>query len=846
MIHFYNTNDLFLWGYKMKKLLPILIIAILVISGFGTTATNLDEKNRGLFNFVNKAVEINFSKPTFTQDKNDQYLRITLKKEESYLFNPGQPMIPQVLKSFELPMGVKNIKIKAMPHDIQEISISKQILPAPVPVSDSSIDDFSLPPKKDSKIYNSKGLFPNNWFSYRIGCGLNKQGDHVTHLVINVFPIRYSPSNNIIYFVTQIDIEVTYDEPQFPISFPEVYDLVIIAPQKFQDDLQPLIDHKNCQGINTTFKSTNDIYIEYSGSDKPEQIKYFIKEALEKWGIQYVLLVGGLKSIIIAKPRDHKNYGSRDWYLPVRYSNLIFDEPGYLCDLYYADIYKFNNDTQQWEFDDWDSNNNGIFAEWNDETKDILDLYPDVSLGRLACRNNREVKDVVEKIINYETTADPSWFNKMIVISGDGFLDQEDWNIKWDTNGFPDGNYTIYAQSSNLDEEFGPVDEIPITLNKTTETNIAFNHDDHLKEELQEGYPAPPIAEIVSISPGNILGNTDYTYTPDGGEAYCNDLYWWANISYVGGVLTIRGKSYDPKPYGNATNIKIWIINEDDEIVFTDFRNETLTYYEGEWVTGEKLVHNRGGALYYMPEGFEKEIVWTSNGKFASQANVIKAFSKGYGFAFFSGHGSPGWWGDHFPGIPGNRVNGQVAGLVVTQVSSRFPFLNYPVFPMKKLTNKNQLPVVVVGGCHNNMFSVSFIPTMLDLILLYYFNINIYMHTYGRPIPECWGWYMVKLPKTGAIATMGNTGYGWGSEGEWCTIGVGDGWITSEFFRQYGENNLTILGDVYSQSLNGYISHHHSFTLPEWGDYGWDYIDEKTVQQFVLLGDPSLKMGGYN
>ena len=108
----------------------------------------------------------------------------------------------------------------------------------------------------------------------------------------------------------------------------------------------------------------------------------------------------------------------------------------------------------------------------------------------------------------------------------------------------------------------------------------------------------------------------------------------------------------------------IWqkqIKNSRGEIIFTDYRNNTKTYYEGEWVTGEKSVNGRGGALYYMPEEFDREIIWTSNGKFSDQNDVINAFSEGYGFAFFSGHGSPGWWGDHFPGIPGNRINSQVA-----------------------------------------------------------------------------------------------------------------------------------------------------------------------------------------
>jgi hypothetical protein len=830
----------------MKKLLPLLVVVILVLSGLVAADIKADLPSNVFAEAITEIIEIDFSSLKVI-DSDKDYIEVCLGDEELYLMNPGQPMIPRVLKTFELQFGVTNVKIEAEPSDIQELKISKEIVPAPAPLPLTPRPDFVIQSKKDETVYNSDDLYPHAWHSSHVGCGLNGDAERVTHLTVNIFPLRYRPATGKIILAKKVNIKITYENPDIDI-LPQMktYDLVIISPSKFSTELKKLVDHKNTFGMETILKTTEEIYNEFSGVDKPEKIKYFIKDAIEKWGINYVLLFGGLKSLIYAKAKDNKNHGTLGWHLPVRYSNFQWDgdpnynftsgEPGYISDLYYADIYKEGG-----EFDNWDSNGNGIFAEWSGDIRDELDLIPDVALGRLACRNHQEAQDVINKIINYEKQpADPSWFKRMIAISGDGFLDQEDWNIQWDTNGLPDGEYFIYAQSSNPDGETGPIDEIHITLDKTVPTYITFNHDDHLKEVLQDGYPAPPIAEIVSISNGNILGNTNYTYTPHGGEAYCNDLYWWANISYVSGVLTIRGKSYDPKPYGNLTDIEVWIKNEQGTIMFTDNREDTETYYEGEWIVGEKLLRGRGGALIYIPDDFDRNSVFTSNGKWFDQSDVIKEFSKGYGLAYFSGHGSPGWWGDHYPGVPGNRRYGQVAGLVVTQISPYFPYFRFPLFPMKKLSNTNKLPVVCVGGCHNSMFSVSLIPAILDRFL------PLYMHTYGTPIPECWGWYMVKLPNTGAIATMGNTGYGWGSEGDVCTIGTGDGWLNTEFFRQYGEEDQQILGMAYSQAIVSYITYHKTFELVYWRhDYGWDGIDEKTVQQWQLLGDPSLKIGGY-
>ena len=77
--------------------------------------------------------------------------------------------------------------------------------------------------------------------------------------------------------------------------------------------------------------------------------------------------------------------------------------------------------------------------------------------------------------------------------------------------------------------------------------------------------------------------------------------------------------------------------------------------------------------------------------------------------------------------------------------------------------------------------------------------------------------------------------YGIGKLGEWCTIGGKDGWINTEFFRQYGQEGNEILGNAYSQTLSSYFD-----------TFGkTDAVHVQSVQQWILLGDPSLKIGGY-
>jgi hypothetical protein len=184
--------------------------------------------------------------------------------------------------------------------------------------------------------------------------------------------------------------------------FGDDYDMVIITPEKFAAAAQLLVDHKTQHGIKTYIKTTEDIYQGYNGRDNAEDIKLFIKDALEQHHIKYVLLFGG-----------RKGQGLK-YYIPGHYVQLSdgYLDTSYLSDLYYSDIYKGNTT----EFDDWDSNGNGIYAEWG---KDTLDLSPDVYVGRLPCRYLFEAKAVVDKIISYENGGTQSWFNRLVVAGGD-------------------------------------------------------------------------------------------------------------------------------------------------------------------------------------------------------------------------------------------------------------------------------------------------------------------------------------------------------------------------------------------------------------------------------------------
>ena len=120
------------------------------------------------------------------------------------------------------------------------------------------------------------------------------------------------------------------------------------------------------------------------------------------------------------------------------------------------------------------------------------------------------------------------------------------------------------------------------------------------------------------------------------------------------------------------------------------------------------------------------------------------------------------------------------------------------------------------------------------------------MWTHGFAFPECFSWWLTRKIGGGSIATMGNTGLGYGAVGNHDdvdgdgvdlpdTLEAVGGYQILNFYKTYAEG-IDILGEVWGGAQKKYLD-----TFPGMEDQ----TDCKTVEQWPLLGDPSLKIGGY-
>jgi hypothetical protein len=399
---------------KMIKNIAIVIVVILLISAVAAVLVMQkpsDEKTFEETIILPDGVKLFTKTYTFSEpiiEENQGLTIVNVLEADFHSTGDGRPVVPVNLTTLTFPFGTKILSVDYKFTTPKEINVESKL----------SYGSCSVLTEDDKKIYENSDMYPSEFVVYHTGGGLS-ENEYKTMLNIRVYPVTYIPLVKQLLFTDEVQINVFYKEPETPlITDKNEYDLLIIAPNDFSKNLQPLIDHKEKQNIKTKFMTAEEIYEKFDGRDEAEQIKYCIKESIERYGIKNVLLVGG---------RDGQ---SNKWNLPVRYSHVIIRkgtqeniEPEFLSDLYFADIYD-----SEGNFSCWDSNENGIFAEYDGGVIDKMDLYPDVRLGRLACRNKIQVKTVVDKIINYETNDAGDWFKNMVLVSGDHWQDKNQIN----------------------------------------------------------------------------------------------------------------------------------------------------------------------------------------------------------------------------------------------------------------------------------------------------------------------------------------------------------------------------------------------------------------------------------
>jgi len=360
-------------------------------------------------------LKLNFNKEEFNVKVKNSYHEIINDNNEDYFVDQGEsgsPQLPLYNQSILIPAHKSVSKIEIVSISEKELNGKYNIYPIQRLYAIGETWQFTYP---NPSVYNRDIIYPEKPFQL-LSTG-NYNGYRIASFA--VFPFRYNPVKKKLYFISQIEIEITYKDNTREVVKPgrlysrdfkkmksTVQNLVVnpIDVELYNTDIQKSEENLN-QSIEST-PSENGLAVQYviittnalsssysnlanwktkkgvptevktlewiksntpNGIDDAETIRNFIKWAYQKWGTKYILLGGDTD--IIPSRNIHSYY---------------YDFPS---DYYFADL----DGT-------WNYNQNNIFGE----VADSVDAYAEVYVARLPVTTTSEVTNIVNKIIKYE------------------------------------------------------------------------------------------------------------------------------------------------------------------------------------------------------------------------------------------------------------------------------------------------------------------------------------------------------------------------------------------------------------------------------------------------------------
>ena len=239
---------------------------------------------------------------------------------------------------------------------------------------------------------------------------------------------------------------------------------------------------------------------------------------------------------------------------------------------------------------------------------------------------------------------------------------------------------------------------------------------------------------------------------------------------------------------------------------FPPGKNGARNIYEGE-ITNTKVAQQ-------LP-GFQKTYLWSSK----YNLNFItfnRAIDQGAGFLSYAGHGFEHGWGTYRPNFPRSTMG-------ITQPLYYTPLIRF-------LHNGDKLPIMFFDACLTAKldFNISdlarYYPNAVSLLQKF----TQIKYLTSKDYLPCFAWSFLAKTGGGAIAAVGATRPAYTLVDENGVYG-GAGYMDVHFFKAYSEG--VTLGQMFTSAQNDYLN-----------NVGKDYF---TLEEFILLGDPSLMVGGY-
>jgi len=356
-----------------------------------------------------------FEKPSLRNvlSDNGRYTKITMN-DLSFISQPGKPDLPQKTVKLLLPYGrtIEKISVESLNTKILQDTLLSRIK---VGLSTQSFNEYSTKHDESIETFDTSTYYPEE--NQNIIGVQYKHGYPI--LFLSIYPVQYCKENNTIRYAHQMEITIEtkentqhtsefkqnkideikqyVDNPEILDSYPDhdesfmnngnypYYDYIIITTENFTNStgtypysFDDLLEYREEQGLSCTYKTVEEIEIEYNGIDLQEKIRRFIQHAASQMNAEWILLGGDVEIVPIRELYDIDGKEPDEKYVP--------------SDMYYACLdgdYNYDGDSKYGE--KFDGVNGGI-----------IDLLAEVYVGRAPVDDEQDISAFVEKTLSYE------------------------------------------------------------------------------------------------------------------------------------------------------------------------------------------------------------------------------------------------------------------------------------------------------------------------------------------------------------------------------------------------------------------------------------------------------------
>jgi hypothetical protein len=316
----------------------------------------------------------------------------------------GEPVLPLCGVTVAIPPGKRVAQVRIIPDETTSIALDGPVRAGENILPLSADAQYIARARPDRAIYGSNRPFPSHETPrFRV----DRQHGH-DRLALALHPVQVIPAENRLLAHRVLTVEVEWAETltspaplgdvaaetsaALPILLgpatqarlsPGVHEYVIVGDANLMTNTPPpwdfnaLLNSRRTAGLTATNVSVAWITATYAGSDVPDKIRAFVRDAYQTWGTRFILLAG-TQSLV----------PSRQLYCA--FSSYI----GYIPSdtLYYGCLdgdFNYDGDT--------------LYGEPTDgmDGGDV-DLLAEVSVGRFPIATTNEAANMIRKTILYE------------------------------------------------------------------------------------------------------------------------------------------------------------------------------------------------------------------------------------------------------------------------------------------------------------------------------------------------------------------------------------------------------------------------------------------------------------